>query len=229
MDFDDVLVNLSAEVFSRIRSNWRVFNRWFVDSGPLSAKEINDRKIFMFSEFLLKKEFLNITPKEYTALQIMINSEIKKRIFSDIRLYDSLEPTLFAKKTLLNEMFIGSDVIKKVFIVSRNITPEQRQSKENFIKKYFNNEKIEFIDVRADEDKSDAITEHGIDWNLFVDDELRNIRNIAEKTSSLDSKEFLIPKYGYNKLDKSLQLLIEGKGGAFTYYDPYKSFEFSLK
>ena len=228
MDFDDVLVNSSTKAFSLIRSNWRVFNRWFVDSGPLSEEEIYARKAFSFNDFLLKKEFINLTPKEYTALHLLIDAELGKRVFNGT-LYDDLEPTKLARKTLMNEMYIGSSNIKKVYILSRNMTEAQHQSKLRFIKKYFSNEKIEYIDVKYNENKADVIKHNKVDWNLVIDDELKNIRDIVEAEENMTRKEILIPQYGYNKMDITLKMLINGKGGIYTYYDPFKEFEISVK
>ena len=221
MDFDDVLVDLSSKVFDGIRSNWKVFNRWFVDSGPLHPRDIYERKTFQMSEWLLKKEFMNLTSKEYLALQLTILGEMKRRIFTK-SLYDGLEPTELAKRTILNPLYIDNSIIHHVYILSRNITEEQAESKEAFIKKHFTHSKVSYIPIKEDESKAKVILDNDINWSLFIDDELRNIRDVAEKEKSLNKKEFLIPKMGYNKFDRILELLIIGKGGAYTYYDPLK-------
>lgn len=226
MDCDDVLVDLSTKVFDEIRANWKVFNRWFVDSGPLTVNDIQTRKAYQMSEWLLKKDFIDMTSKEYLALQLTIINEMKARIFNK-DLYRTLEPTEFAKRTLMNPIYINSNTVKNVYILSRNITEKQSESKEKFIAKYFNNSKIHYIPVKFNESKADVIHNNNISWDLFVDDELPNIRDFAEKEETLKKKEFLIPKMGYNKMDKLLELLIIGKGGVFTYYDPLKFSETS--
>lgn len=228
MDFDDVLVNFAPKAFGLIRSNWRIFSRWFVDSGPLTEGEIYGRKAFSFVDFLLKKEFIQLSKKEYTILLLMINAEMSRHVFTDT-FYDDLEPTRFAQKTLMNDMYINNSTIRKVYILSRNMTPGQGKSKERFIKRYFSNEKIEYIEIGPNQNKADAIKDRGIDWNLFVDDELKNIRNVVEAEGNLERKEILIPEYGYNKMDISLKMLINGKGGIYTYYDPFKNIEISAK
>ena len=60
-------------------------------------------------------------------------------------------------------------------------------------------------------------------FDVFIDDEIPNIRDMAEKfRDNLDKKEFIIPRYGYNEnMPKELKFLIEAKGGMVTYYEPF--------
>jgi hypothetical protein len=222
MDFDDVLVNLSSAMYNNIRDNWRKYHQWFVDLGPLTEKEVQSRKYFIMNDWLIQKKYIDETPESYTATQVRINYEIKNDFFNTA-IYDDLKPTRFAERTLLNPLFIDSNNIKKVYILSRCVSEAQRKSKENFVKKYFNHPKIEYINVGANENKGQALMNRNINWNLFIDDELPNIRNVAEVFhNKLRGKEFLIPKFGYNVMPEDLRLIIEGNGGIITYYDPYK-------
>ena len=63
----------------------------------------------------------------------------------------------------------------------------------------------------------DYLKEKNINWNLMVDDEIRNIRDMAENFD-LNGKEFLIPKTGYNNMPVELDLLIKEKGGTYNYF-----------
>ena len=66
--------------------------------------------------------------------------------------------------------------------------------------------------------KSDILKQKKIKWNLFVDDELKNIADFAENLD-LGGKEFLIPALGYNEIGLALDILIKEKGGVCNYYD----------
>lgn len=221
-DFDDVLVNFSQEMYSCIRKNWRKYNHWFVDLGLLKPEEIYNRKFFNINEWLINPEFIKLSSSEYTAIQSTIIGHFYNDFF-DTSIYDDLTPSSFAEKTIRNPMFMNNNMVKKVYILTRNMSEKQKESKEKFIKKYFNHPKIEVISVNPGENKAELIVKNNIHWNLIVDDEIPNIRNIAERFRTLKNKEFLIPKYGYNKMPEELKLLIEEKGGTIRYYEPFKN------
>ena len=220
-EFDDILTNTSYKVFSDIRKHWRIFNRWFVDSGPLTMSDVDSRKVFAMNEWLMKKEAIQMNSKEYLSLQLMIMSEMNKTVFSDYHFYDDMAPSKFAESTLMNKMYVDNDNIKDIFIISRNHTDAQDTSKRNFVKRYFNHPKIHYLPVKFDERKSHIIKSNGIPWNMCIENELIDIRDLAENFD-LDRKEFLIPHYGYNHIDPYLKTLIEGKGGILNYLEIMK-------
>ena len=222
MDFDDVLVDFSQAMYKYIRCNWRVFQKWFGDKGNLTTEEIQSRKLYNMNEWLILTKFQDLTSEEYVALQQRIFKEFENGFFnSDIYAY--LEPTEFARKTLMNTIYIDDKLTKHVYIVSRNVTQEQSDSKERFIERYFNHPKITYINVEKRESKANALKNRNINFDVFIDDEIPNIRDIAEKFGDdLDKKEFIIPKYGYNKMPPELQYIIEEKGGIITYFNPFK-------
>lgn len=134
-----------------------------------------------------------------------------------------MKPNNFAEKTLRNEMFLNDNINnREIYILSRNITDEQNQSKINFINKYFNNPKIKYISVGRYESKADVMKRVCPTFDAFFDDELTNIKKVAEAFESLEGKEFIIPEYGYNKMPIELRILIETKGGTIKYYNPFK-------
>ena len=73
------------------------------------------------------------------------------------------------------------------------------------------------------ETKSSVIKRNKIDFDVFIDDEIPNVRDVAETfRESLEKKEFIIPRYGYNDpMSKELKFLIETKGGIITYFEPF--------
>ena len=224
-DFDDVLVNLASLMYSNIRENWRIYKKYFWDPGELTLEQIQERKFFYMNEWLINKKFIELTSEEYAALQLKIRSQLFiETMFSQPNIYDNSEPTEFARKTLQNPLFLDSPNVSEVIILSRNVTEAQGESKQRFIAKYFNHPKIRTLMVKRKESKADALINNNINFNVFVDDELPNIRDVATKfRENLAGKEFIIPEYGYNReMPKELRFLIEENGGTITYYEPFK-------
>lgn len=223
VDFDDILVDLSAECYRSIRRNWRKYRKYFWDPGELTIEQIQSRQFFRMGEWLVQEKFKELSSGQYTTLQLKIHKMLTDDFFSRDDIYDNLEPTEFARRTLMNPLFIEDPKVTAVVILTRNLTKNQEESKERFIKKYFSNPKISVITVREGESKAEALREHKINFNIVVDDEIPNIRGIAEEyKDELEKREFIIPEYGYNKMPPELKLLIESKGGSFTYYNPFK-------
>lgn len=208
-------------MYDDILKNWRKYSRYFWNPGILKNEELMQRPIYKLNEWLILSKYIKMSSGEYSALQVKIFTEFLTDFFSK-DIYSSLTPTVFARKTLMNPVYVNSNDIKKIYILSKSLTDAQKKSKERFIKRYFTNSKIEFIHVPANGKKGEILREYGIDFNLIVDDEIPNIRNIAEEFTDLTKKEFLIPEYGYNKMPIDLKALIEEKGGIITYYNPFK-------
>lgn len=223
MDMDDVLVDLSYEMYQRIRKNWRKYSIWFGDRGLLTSKQVSERFLYNISEWLIKKEY-GADKEKYIKTMNMIFDEICKDVFNET-LYDYLLPTEFAQKTLMNPNYIDNENISKVYILSRSITDGQKESKERFVKKYFNHPKIELIQVERKEDKGQALLNRGINWDLFVDDEIKNIISVFDAYKDrISGKNFLMPSMGYNEyFPKSIELEINSLGATLNYYDPYKN------
>lgn len=222
-DFDDVLINLSILMYQNIRENWRIYKKYFWDPGELTTKEVQERRLFHMNEWLIHKKFSNLSSEEYSGVSLKIWETFIKTFFNKPGIYDNSEPTKFAKRTIMNPAFIESPNVSEVIILSRNVTEIQNKSKMQFISKYFNHPKIKTITVKKHESKAEALIENNINFNVFVDDELPNIRDVAETfRDNLNGKNFIIPRYGYNEnIPKELKFLIEDKGGTVTYYNPF--------
>ena len=218
-DMDEVLVNISPPMYRVIRANWRKYNRWFKDLGPLTDEQILARDNFYVDEWLIKDEIKNLPEEEFKEVKSVIFKFLLNDFFNDPKLYDALIPTEMARGTLMNPMFIDSDRVKKVYILTRYIpaATNMKAGKERFVKKFFDHPKIEMILVPSKKKKSDAIKEKGINWNVLVDDELRNIDDFIENMD-IEGKEFIIPAFGYNKMDPIRDIIIKEKGGVYSYY-----------
>jgi hypothetical protein len=216
-DMDEVLVDISPSFYRSIRFNWRKYNRWFNDLGPKDKKEIINRPVFEIDQWLLKDSIKKLSQDK----KELITNDIKKLIFGDFfsqDIYYFLEPTEFARKTIMNKSFIEHARVNKIYILTRCVGTLMVKYKKNFVKKWFNHPKVELIIVDIDEKKSDVIKKLSINWNLFVDDEIRNIADFAENFN-IEGKEFLIPATGYNKMPLALDILIKEKGGVYNYYE----------
>lgn len=221
MDFDDILVNFSELFYSFIRKNWRYFSKYFADKGLLTNKELQDRECFDMNMFLLKKEAVDgKTSEEYAALAISL-WQYELQTFFETDFYKNAELTELSKHTLLNDTFMNNDQIGQVIILSRSVSHTQALSKAYFINKNFNHEKISFLDVRPGESKLDVIKRNNIDWDVFFDDELSNIRDFVNGSETLKEKTFYIPMFGYNYLNNEDINNILEKEGTFRYYDHF--------
>lgn len=171
----------------------------------------------------LIQNLLNYLLGQYSSLSLEIWTLFVGIFFERKDIYDESYPSKFAQKTLMNPLFIDDKSVKQVIILSRNISKNQEESKKRFIEKYFNHPKISYYNVERGQSKADVLKEKNLSFDVFIDDEIPNIRDMAEKNKdNLEKKEFIIPKYGYNKnLPKELKFLIETRGGSVTYYEPF--------
>jgi phosphoglycolate phosphatase-like HAD superfamily hydrolase len=216
-DMDEVLVDISPEMYRTVRFNWRRYHRYFKDLGPLTDEQVFGRDTFHLLDWLLKSEYRMMPKEELQHYVKVVLNMLKDDYFELDNLYDKLEPTEFAKKTIINKSFIEHNNVKKIYILTRYFSEKMIDSKKRFISKYFNHPKVEAIFVPLDKKKSDYLKEKGINWNLLVDDEIRNIRDMAENFD-LNGKEFLIPTTGYNSMPPELDMLIREKGGTYNYF-----------
>jgi hypothetical protein len=216
-DMDEVLVDISPSNYRAIRFNWRKYHQWFKDYGPLTKAQIISRPEFQIDEWMFRDE-INRMPD---AERIPLKAKIKQIMFKDFfnkDIYAYLEPTIFARKTLLNKSFMDHNRVEKVYIVTRYTDKTLEDAKKKFVKKWFNHPKVEFLGVPYTSKKSELFKTLGVNWNVLIDDELKNIADFAENFD-IKGKEFLIPITGYNEMPLGLDLLIKEKGGTYSYFE----------
>jgi hypothetical protein len=214
-DMDEVLVDISPSNYNHIRMNWRKYNLWFKDLGPLTAEQVLARPEF-YTDLWLLKDSINESPDRDATISLIRKNLLKDFFSADI--YAKLEPTEFAKKTIMNKSFIEHNRVSKVYILTRVVGKEMIEFKKKFVRKWFNHPKVELLIVGLDEKKSDVLKRNNVTWNIFVDDELKNIIDFVE-AFDIKGKEFLIPKTGYNKIPLVLDLIIKEKGGVYNYFN----------
>jgi len=211
IDMDEVLVNLSSPQYNAIRANWRKYSRFFNDYGLLSEKQVLNRPTYKLSDWMIKEKY--DTPKIREYIYSLLAGD-----FFSTDCYANLKPTEFARKTIMKRAFIEHVRVKKVYILTRYVDDVMLESKKKFIKRYFNHSKIEVIGVPLHEKKTDYIKKLGISWDIYIDDEIKNITDFVENLD-IEGKEFLIPKMGYNEMPPLLDILIREKGAACNYYN----------
>lgn len=212
-DMDDVLVPLAPTVYRAIQENFIEFMPYLKDLGMLTDAEIYARDKFSITEWL-KDENLDKLP----AIKQQLVELTNHYCFSET-CYDLVEPTKIANMTLRNTFFMDNSIISKCYILSRSANKQMTIAKMKWLKKYFSHPKLDVIIIDSHEkSKFDVIEELNIDWCLMIDDEMRNIIEVAERSKDLNGREFLLPKFGYNQCSPEHRFLIEQKGGTISYY-----------
>lgn len=219
-DMDEVLFNISPYVYKKMKMNWSVFLPFLNNLGPLTDEDVLNRKYFEVTKWLIKDCYADPNKDLNKVIHETVYRHMKDLCFTE-DMYDNLTPTQLCKQTLLSDDFMSNPAIESCTILTRYpIThPSMLKAKEKTFDRYFaKNRKIKLVTLTSEEKKSDALKKLGIDWSLFIDDEIPNIRDFAENFD-LNRREFLLPKCGYNHpFPPELRLLIMEKGGTFSYY-----------
>jgi len=213
-DMDEVLVDISPMQYQHIRNNWVRYSPWLKNLGPMTPQQVINRPIFFINEWMMRDEFKS--PEEKKKAMDAVKGMLFNSFFNQ-DIYALLRPTKFAQGTIMNKSFIDHKRVNKIYILTRCTGPEMEVYKKKFLDKYFSHPKVEMLCVKMDERKSDVLKKNGINWNIFVDDEIHNIIDFAENFD-LQGKEFLIPKTGYNSMPLILDILIKEKGGVYNYF-----------
>ena len=204
--FDDILVDTMFARYRLIRKRWSRFNRWFIDFGPLNKKDVYSREYENIYDWLLKP-ILRTLDKE-TTIEIInsVETDLARHVNNNI--YDNIDITNIAKKTVFNPAYIESGIIETLYILYdyKNLT--EKTQKEKVIHTLFKNNKITAIGYPSDRKLSDVFKEKNISWNLFITDSVEDIQDIAENCIR-ERKEFLLPKYKYVRLPEKVKKLIE--------------------
>ena len=216
--FDDILVDTMFARYRLIRKRWSRFNRWFIDFGPLNKKDVYSREYENIYDWLLKP-ILRTLDKETTIDVInSVETDLARHVNNNI--YDSINVTNIAKKTVFNPAYIESGIIETIYILYDYNNLTEKTQKEKAIHTLFKNNKITAIGYPSDRKLSDVFKEKNISWNLFITDSVEDIQDVAENCIR-ERKEFLLPKYNYVRLPEKVKKLIEYDYGSVNYYDPF--------
>ena len=214
ISFDDILVDTSKLMYSKIRENWRIFSQYFSDIGDLTYQQIQERQLFDLSEWLIQKRYINLTSGQYSALQIIINKLLIDLCSNEI--YNNVKPSLFAENSVMKPLFINSSFIDKVYIIVKYKSKIELEAKKAFIKKYFTSNNIEIIELFIGDSLGKYLVDNDIDFDAFVFNEINDLRDVIESNQNLSEKEFIRPNYGYNKIPQELQYLLDIRENTVT-------------
>jgi hypothetical protein len=220
MALDDVLMDASVAQYAVIKSNWAEYSPYLVDVGYLTPKQIHDRPIYQFNDWLIRKELRDLPKNDYANIQARLIKMLERDFYSK-DYHASMAPTAIANGSVLNRKYMMSDSLRRIYVYAPYLEMEHddKSRKLECIRRNFKDRKVEPLMFPASESLMDAISGKGIQWDLLVTDDAAAVRSIAEKYRTLSKKEFLMPKYGYNAIPKEVKILIEGKGGVITEYD----------
>ena len=222
VDMDDVLVDSSFVALYLLMES-KVYPE-ILDALP--SKEIlcmddfidilhiaNDRDDYYFTD-------------SYSTLKGKI--EISKDVMNDIcsvfsneALYKFGRTTLLTK-TLMNMLDNNPSSINSLSIVSRCLSPENIDHKVIWISERFgaHTDKVSFYAVEGDAKKSDTIKENIPHYNIFIDDEVKNIQDVILNVPGI-RKTFMLPSKKYNdinKFSKEALELLDPLGSSIAYY-----------
>lgn len=212
-DCDEVLTNISPLWTLLLHKNRDYFDKYF--NLP---ENFNYNKNYF--DVLLRKEFyLN---KNYLKEGLDLSPEEEKEVFEKFmslydneKFYDHCKPTKIAV-ALAN--LCRTNYINKLYVVSRT-TEKTYEGKKRFLDRLFKGtgNKVEFISVPMNGKKSDVINKLG-NIDVFIDDELKNVYDVIENTSSEYPMDIYIPKLGYNFPNMEMLELSNKHNKNISYY-----------
>jgi len=221
VDCDEVLVNINQKWFDLMMSNKKVIEYIKDVNIPFTGPDKND----FLRELLTVPININYREQYYIEEWLFENKhpqEIKdiayNVYFNNNTFYDDLPPSKFFMA--LYNMLRG-DILERIVVVTHALdkTLPVNKSKMRWLAKQFKEAgdivDLDFFLLDHHETKSQCINQEVSNYNAFVDDSLKNIRDVIENTNSY-GKEFFIPLYGYNmdfpeapdhKLNKDLGII----------------------
>jgi len=121
-------------------------------------------------------------------------------------LYKFVTPTKFG---IGLKKFSESKYCKEIHVISACQNESQIPHKIEWLHKFFGkNNKVRFYPVPDEAKKSETIKEHNIEFNVYAEDRIKHIIDIATAFPKQSfGCEILIPSYGYNQPTPELTAL----------------------
>jgi len=205
-DMDEVIVNIVPLWVYTAIVNKPMLEEYFDLDINYSPEMVLQRETYLIQEWLKRKDVGEV-PKSIMAI---FNSLYCK----DKNFYAKCPPTPMAMG--LRES-LNHDVLEKLYIVTHCFEGTEEWKRDWLINFFGTDDRIVFVPVPLSEKKSDAFKELEIEYDVFIDDSLKNIKDVMENTNSFD-KEFMIPKLGYNKRTEELTNLAKDYFAQVIYY-----------
>lgn len=216
-DCDEVLTNISPLWAELIHKNGEFFGKYF-DLMPNFdyKKALHEALVLRRKEFHINKAFRKENLPELSKEE---EDELFKRFFDlydNDKFYKYVTPT---KLALTLAELCETNYISKLYVVSRT-TDNTLKGKKEFLDKLFRNSKgkYEFIPVGMNENKSDVINRLGR-VDVYMDDELKNVKDVIINCDSNMEMDIYIPKLGYNKPNEELADICKDRNKNIIYYE----------
>lgn len=194
VDCDEVLVNITPKWVDRFINSKEAISH-FDEETINKIKEIqpNDRHTYYIHEWLDISNHGALLEAKYNMY------------YDDPHFYDDLTPTPYFESI---KILLQSNLIEELHIVTscKDENLPATKSKRDFLlkqlKPHKNDANFSFYFLDSKTSKSKCINDNDIAFHSFVDDHLGNIIDVIENVPHSSYKEFLIPLYGYNSIDK---------------------------
>lgn len=222
VDMDDVLVDSSfvalyllmeskiyPEILDALPSKEVLCMNDFIDILHIA----NDRDAYYFTNSYSSSKG-NIEIPEHIMDDIC-------SVFSNEALYKFGRTTLLTK-TLMNMLDNNPSSINSLSIVSRCLSDENITHKKIWLAERFgkHTDKVTFYGVSKHDKKSEVIKAEVPHYNIFIDDEVKNIEDVILNVPGV-RKTFMLPSKKYNdinKFSKEALELLDPLGSSIAYY-----------
>jgi FMN phosphatase YigB (HAD superfamily) len=187
-DMDEVLVSIVVPIYQHMLDNKNYYSNNYDLRDKLTYKDLDNRN----HPFVNKWLNIEYDREKHNNIMDFISNELD---------YMIIPPTQFC--LLLLDM-LRSKELDKLYVLT-SIISETDIIKKQWLKLVFEEqyEKIVFLKVQWSTDnpisKSEVWNQLGIDLDIFIDDDLTNIMDIAN-FSNTKGITILTPQYGYNHM-----------------------------
>lgn len=212
IQFDNVILETDYEMYRNLFIDKITLNQYCDITKYIPLSDFNKREHRSFFHDLLKQDLTN-TQQQLAKFLIIKNSY---NVY-----YNNCKQTNISKNILKNDIYLGMPQIKEIVILveyPKGIS-SIRDAKIRYIRENYKNEKIKILPMESDENIYDVLNKSYPLWSVFITDDELYVKSIAEKSQSLENKEFDILSRNYNKYDSVVDILIYEKNGTICKYE----------
>lgn len=199
-DMDEVLTDICPTWVEFMISNQKAFSKHF-DLERFEGKSKEEiREMVMNREVPYIDKWLKTSTEVPKVIEDLFYAMYTRNDF-----YSYCKPTKFAfyLKDMLNR-----GLIKELYVISHTMEGN-KASKDKWLNDFFGSKNVKFICVPFGPgvpyiSKADVINQEKIEYDVFIDDGVKNIIDVMKNTFSV-GKEFLMPKLNYNNFTDEQQ------------------------
>jgi hypothetical protein len=218
-DFDNVITFTDYVVCNILFENRDKFGRYlkFLDR-PYTLEEIYSREQYYLNDWL-KRDDIDEVPKS-------IIDDISS-IYCNPRVYNENEVKFTKFSLALARRIVKSNKCSSIYILTKNIGPEQDRLKQSLIERFFDRSDLNKIEYASSINgkKSELVNNLNIKWDSFADDYLDNTYDLLRNANGFGN-EILIPKYGFNKPDEKASAIFYAYNAQVFYMEENLSNKF---